>query len=44
MKNGQVVAKQDREENEVTMAVPSGYTEHQDLVSGATYFIVRMKS
>ena len=42
IKNGQVVAKKDKEENEVTMAVPHGYTEHQDLVSGATYFVVRL--
>ena len=45
IKNGQVVAKDNDQggENE-TIALPQGYTEHQDLVSGATYFVVRLKS
>ena len=28
-------------ENE-EMILPHGYTEHQDLVTGATYFVVRL--
>ena len=43
IKNGQVVVKDKDQggENE-EMILPHGYTEHQDLITGATYFVVRL--
>ena len=44
IKNGQAVAKVNvkRGEADETMAPPQGYTEHQDLISGASYFVVSL--